>query len=204
MRKGKLIVLEGLNGSGKTTQAKILADRLPAIYMHEVGSHKTSSFPVLLKRLLHCDSLSPITEQYFITASRSFNLQDVHNLINNGFHVVYDRYVYSSHIYSHRKVKFQPEITDAIWDLHNVIKKDLIPFMTIVVDIDPDERKKRLSLREGDLDKYEDVSDRLIEYRRNVYLALGRTRKNCCVVDGSNSKEIVHNHILNILRAHKF
>ena len=203
MKNGKMVVFEGLNGSGKTYQAKLLAERWPAVYMHEVGSHRTSSFPVLLKRLLHLDNLSPITEQYFITASRSFNLQNAHKLINDGYNIVYDRYIYSSHIYSNRTAMDQPEVTDAIWDLHNIIKKDLLPTVTIVIDIDPRERKKRLMRRQEGLDKYEDVDDYIIEYRRNVYRALTRTRKNCHLVDGSLSMNTVFNHIRNILVPHR-
>ena len=199
MKKGKMVVFEGLNGSGKTYQAKLLAERWPAVYMHEVGSHRTSSFPVLLKRLLHMDNLRPITEQYFITGSRAFNLQDVNTFLNNGFNVVYDRYIYSSHIYSNRNAMDQPEVTDAIWDLHDIIKKDLLPTVTIILDINPHERKKRLMRRKEGLDKYEDVDDYVIEYRRNVYLALGRTRTNCHIVDGSLPMETVFNHIRNIL-----
>ena len=202
MKKGKMVVLEGLNGSGKTYQAKLLAERWPAVYMHEVGSHRTSSFPVLLKRLLHMDNLSPITEQYFITGSRSFNLQNAKTFINNGYNVVYDRYVYSSHIYSNREATYQPEVTDAIWDMHDIIKGDLKPTATIVLDINPDERMKRLMRRKEGLDKYEDVDEYVIEYRRNVYRALGRTRMHCHVVDGSRPQDIVFNHIRNILRCY--
>ena len=197
--KGKLIVLEGLNGSGKTTQAKRLAREMPGVYMHEVGSHRTSSFPVLLKRLLSMDNLDPITEQYFITGSRIFNLQWAREILDLGHHVIYDRYIYSSHIYSHREVKYQPEVTDAIWDLHNVIPKNILPDLTIVIDIDPQERKRRLQLRGKQLDKYEDVPDQLIEYRRNIYNALTITRSNCHWVDGSNSEDVVFGHIRNIL-----
>ena len=202
MKKGKMVVFEGLNGSGKTYQAKLLAERWPAVYMHEIGSHRTSSFPVLLKRLLNLDNFRPVTEQYFITGSRAFNLQDVNTFLNNGFNVVYDRYIYSSHIYSNRNASYQPEVTDAIWDLHNIIKKDIVPTVTIILDITPDERKKRLMRRKEDLDKYEDVDDYVIEYRRNVYRALGRTRMHCHVIDGSRPMDIVFNRIRNVLRCY--
>ena len=200
MKKGKMVVFEGLNGSGKTYQAKLLAERWPAVYMHEVGSQRTSSFPVLLKKLLHMDNLSPITEQYFITGSRSFNLQQANTFLNNGYNIVYDRYIYSSHIYSNREAIYQPKVTDAIWDLHDIIKKDIVPTVTIILDITPDERKKRLMRRKEGLDKYEDVDDYVIEYRRNVYRALGRTRMHCHVIDGSCPMDIVFNRIRNVLR----
>ena len=203
MKKGKMIVFEGLNGSGKTYQAKLLAERWPAVYMHEVGSHRTSSFPVLLKKLLHLDNFRPITEQYFITGSRAFNLQDARTFLNNGFNVVYDRYIYSSHIYSNRHAMDQPEVTDAIWDLHNIIKGDIRPTATIILDINPDERKKRLMRREEALDKYEDVDEYLIEYRRNVYLALGRIKMHCHLVDGSQPMDAVFNQIRNILKNYR-
>ena len=78
-------------------------------------------------------------------------------------YVVYDRFVYSSHIYSHREVKYQPEVTDAIWDMHDIqFLKDLFPDCDYCnVDIDPIERKTAIKNFEdkGNLDKYEDVPD---------------------------------------------
>ena len=199
---GKFIILEGLNGCGKTTQAHHLCRKLPASYFHELGTHSTSSFPNLLKRLLHIDDLSEITEQYFITGSRARNLQYVQHMLGLGANVVYDRYVYSSHIYSNRKIEYQPEVTDAVWDLHNIIKNDLVPTVTIILDIDPDEQKRRLRYRK-DLDKYEKVPDRVIEYRRNVYLAMGRAKSNNYIVNGMLPEESVYHQIREILKMHK-
>ncbi len=208
---GKFIILEGLNGCGKTTQAHHLCRKLPASYFHELGSHSTSSFPNLLKRLLHMDDLSEVTEQYFITGSRSRNLQYVQHMLDLGANVVYDRYVYSSHIYSHREVQYQPETTDAVWDLHNTIKvwdlhdtikNNPVPTVTIILDIDPDEQKRRLRYRK-DLDKYEKVSDQVIEYRRNVYLAMGRAKSNNYVVNGMLPEESVYHQIREILKMYK-
>ena len=198
----KFIVLEGLNGCGKTTQAHHLCRKLPASYFHELGSHSTSSFPNLLKRLLHIDDLSEVTEQYFITGSRSRNLQYVQHILDLGANVVYDRYVYSSHIYSNRTLQYQPEITDAVWDLHNTIKNNPVPTVTIILDIDPDEQKRRLRYRK-DLDKYEKVPDRVIEYRRNVYLAMGRAKSNNYVVNGMLPEESVYHQIRQILKMYK-
>ena len=201
MKKGKLIVLEGLNGCGKTTQANTLCNELPALYFHEVGTPRTSEFPVHLKKLLHSDYLDPVTEQFFITGSRAFNLHSIPELLDEGYNIVSDRWVYSSHVYSNRDGTFQPNVTDAIWGLHDIIKQDIVPAVTIIFDISLEEQERRLSYR-GTKDKYEDVSKELLEYRRNFYLALGTVHSKCHIVNAENPEWVVYNHMRNILRVY--
>ena len=196
---GKFIVLEGMNGCGKTTQAHRLCNELPALYYHEVGTARQSEFPVHLKKLLHSDDISPTTEQYFITGSRAFNLESIGKELNNGNNIVTDRYVLSSHIYSNRDGNSQPQVTDAIWDLHNIIKKDIVPTVTIIFDVTIEEQQRRLAYRRT-TDKYEDVSRELLEYRRNMYLSMATTHPRCRIVDGNNSEDIVFGHMRNILK----
>ena len=155
-------------------------------------------FPVHLKKLLHSDYLDPVTEQFFITGSRAFNLQHIPELLDEGYNIVSDRYVYSSHIYSNRDASFQPKVTDAIWDLHNIIKQDIVPTVTIILDVSLEEQERRLSYRRT-LDKYEDVSKEILEYRRNFYLSLGTVNKDCHIVNADNPEWVVYNHIRNIL-----
>ena len=148
------------------------------------------------------DDLSEVTEQYFITGSRSRDLLYVQHMLGLGANVVYDRYIYSSHIYSHREVQYQPETTDAVWDLHDTIKNNPVPTVTIILDIDPDEQKRRLRHRKT-LDKYEKVPDRVIEYRRNVYLSMGRVKSNNYVINGMLPEESVYHQIREILKMYK-
>ena len=61
---GKLIVLEGIDGVGKTTQAKKLQKVIPkSLYIHDISSDDTGTFGTCLNEILKFEPLSPITEQ---------------------------------------------------------------------------------------------------------------------------------------------
>ena len=96
--KGKLITFEGLDGSGKSTQAKKLVNFLnktkkTAIFVREPGGTTISEEirDILLNR--HLVDINDRTEALLMTGSRS---QLTHEIIipnlNKGFHVVADRY----------------------------------------------------------------------------------------------------------------
>ena len=96
--KGRLITFEGIDGSGKSTQAKKLVDYLnksseTAIFVREPGGTTISEEirDILLNR--HLEDINDRTEALLMTGSRS---QLTHEIImpnlNKGLHVVADRY----------------------------------------------------------------------------------------------------------------
>ena len=44
-------------------------------------------------------------------------------------------------------VVFNRNVTDAIWGLHDIIKQDIVPTVTIIIDISLEEQERRLSYR---------------------------------------------------------
>ena len=98
-RLGKWIVVEGIDGSGKTTQAKMLATKIDAFYTYEPGDSLVGEDVrnVLLKSE---KTLHPLTEVFLLQADRVEHLQKIIiPKLEEGKNVVCDRYVGSTFAY---------------------------------------------------------------------------------------------------------
>ncbi|MDQ5883568.1 MAG: dTMP kinase [Patescibacteria group bacterium] len=114
MQKGKLIVIDGTDGSGKATQTKLLVDRLKK----EKIKVATIDFPQYENNFFgsfigHC-----LTERYYdflkvhpkiasvlYAADRFESKKKIDDWINKGFIVICDRYVSSNKIHQGSKIK---------------------------------------------------------------------------------------------------
>lgn len=93
--KGKFIVLEGLDGCGKSTQAKILASK--ATVFREPGS---SDFGEKIRYvLLNGGDLTTQAETMLFNASRAQLMPDIRKTLESGHDVVLDRWAYSTFAY---------------------------------------------------------------------------------------------------------
>ena len=101
---GKFIVLEGVEGVGKTTQAKILCDRLNAEGYHTIISREPGGVALAekIRELLLSPNYEPdtLTEVLLFTAARNEHLQKVViPALCSGTNVICDRYTYSTMAY---------------------------------------------------------------------------------------------------------
>ena len=102
-QKGAFICIEGLDGCGKTTQAKILVRKLRrsynAVYTAEPSNGKIGNF--IRKRYLYGETrLSSATEALLFAADRLEHIEnEVLPALQQGQVVVSDRYIYSSLAY---------------------------------------------------------------------------------------------------------
>lgn len=97
--RGKFIVFEGADGVGKTTQARILADRLGAHLTREPGA---TPLGLRLREILSDPNFekTPEVEVLLMAADRSAHISDVIvPKVEAGTHVVSDRHVGSSFAY---------------------------------------------------------------------------------------------------------
>lgn len=156
MERGKFIVFEGTDGSGKSTQAKMLfkylAERgIPAYFTCE----PTDSFVGALLRSalggrVECDEH---TIAALFAADRLDHIQNSVNglekKLSEGTYVVCDRYYFSSYAYNGGQV-------DPEWvvSLNAPARKMLKADLTIFLDLPPEECMARIS-RRGEQDRYE-------------------------------------------------
>jgi dTMP kinase len=137
--RGKLITFEGLDGSGKSTQAEKLARSLRAHGLSVTVTREpggTSAGERIREVLLHSatSGLSPLTEMALMFASRA---QHIHEVIlpalAEGRIVLCDRFTDSTEAYQGGGRKLGSK---AVLELHEILCGNLQPDLTILLDND--------------------------------------------------------------------
>jgi dTMP kinase len=155
------ITFEGIDGCGKTTQAKILAENLlsmnqKVVYTKEPGGTKLG---ISLRNILLNSSsgISPLTEFLLMASDRAEHVRKVIKpFLAKGYIVVCDRYADSSLAYQ-GAAGVNP---DDIKLINAIATQGLEPDLTIFLDIDPD---ASLHIRKADR-----IEERDVEYFRKV------------------------------------
>jgi len=101
-RGGLLVVIEGIDGSGKTTVAINLVSKLNEMGFKAVYTHEPTDSPIIdaLRKFTETYGVDPRIEALVIAADRIYHVDKIIvPLINSGYIVVSDRYVYSSIAY---------------------------------------------------------------------------------------------------------
>jgi len=193
-RKGLLICIEGIDGCGKTTHARLLVENLQkhgydAFYTTEPTSGKIGSF--IRRYLLECqERSSSVIEALLFAADRVEHAErTIRPAIKQGKIVVSDRYVYSSMAYQGATGLD----LNWIWMLNRWIVK---PDLALFIDVPPEIALKRIRREKS-------VMETLDNQRkvRKVYLKFveeGRLVR----VDGNRSLTVVAAEILKIVLTH--
>lgn len=155
MTQGRFIALEGGEGAGKSTQARLLADALRARGLDVVTTREPGGTPgaeAIRSLLLNGvdgdggENWNPRAEALLFAAARS---DHVHRLIRpalaRGAWVICDRYLDSSRAYQGGGSGLSDtEITT----LHGVGSDGLLPDLTLLIEVSPVVAMERLALRD--------------------------------------------------------
>jgi dTMP kinase len=186
MRPARFITLDGLDGSGKTSQQAVLAAWLRGRGLEVVTCRDPGSTPagdavraILLDR--HDLALAPTTEMLLYMAARAQLVAEVvRPALARGAWVVSDRFLLANVVYQGHAGGLGRDTVRAV----GAIATDgLAPDLTIVLDVDLETAARRLA---RPLDRLERRGD---EYRRRVregYLAEARAApEHVVVIDGA-------------------
>jgi dTMP kinase len=183
--RGRFIALEGGEGSGKSTQAKLLAADLDALATFEPGD---TALGTAIRSLL----LDPATaalddraEALLMAADRAQHVAEViRPTLEAGRHVVCDRYLASSIAYQGHGRGLDP---DRIAALSEWATGGLMPDLTILLDVPEEIAEARLT---ADRDRFEGAGH---EFHRRVLdgYRLLATDPRWVAVDGSGAVEQV-------------
>jgi dTMP kinase len=145
LKKGILVVFEGIDGSGKSTQAEILLKRLreedfDAVYFREPSKGKWGR--KIKKKALHPDSLSPEEELDLFLKDRKENVEkNLKPALQKRRIVILDRYYYSTIAYQGAKGIDEKMIRAMNEEF--VVEPDLV----FIFDIDPQKGLERIENR---------------------------------------------------------
>ncbi len=161
-----LIAFEGIDGSGKTTQAGLLSKRLanesiPNEILREPGG--TTLGEGVRELLLHRTDLkiNPITEFLLFSANRAQLVREkIIPMLESGKVVILDRYFYSSIAYQGfgRGIPVQQ-----IEMISHLATKGIIPDVIFLVDLDIETAFKRRWLARHSADRMEDAEVKFFE-----------------------------------------
>jgi len=166
MNKGRYIIFEGIDGSGKSTQAKILSQRLGAKLTREPGG--TLIGQKIRELILHSnDSLEVETEAILMAADRSEHLAKIIlPAVSTGVDVVSDRSYLSSYAYQGYGDGFS---LVRLKELNEPLLRIIMPTHIIFIDTPIDIATSRIN---GEKDRFESSGNYFFEKVREGYLSL--------------------------------
>lgn len=190
--RGRFVVFEGIDGSGKSTQVRRLKSRINVQggRVYPTAEPTLSPIGMLIRNAFSGRlSMDDRTIAALFAADRIDHLTNESNgilrLIRDGVTVICDRYHLSSHAYhaadvGHRWVEEANSLSTAL----------LKPDLTVFLDIEPTDALQRLESERMFLDKFERRS-RLDNARRGYLAAIERFRDsdNIMIVSGLDSVE---------------
>jgi dTMP kinase len=183
-----LITFEGLDFSGKSTQVKLLADRLltsgrRVLVLREPGG--TTIGEKIREILLETNhaAMTDVGEFLLFSASRSQLVGEViRPALGSGTIVICDRFYDSSTAYQGwgRGVPL-----DAVETINALATGGLQPGVTFFLDIPVEEVERRIQERKSVKDRMESSGKQFYERVRTGYLELARRKERIVVLDGS-------------------
>ncbi len=195
MAKAPFLVLDGLDGTGKSTQCRLLADWLrgKAFSVVEcVDPGSTAIGDVIRDLLLDRRREMPVAcEAFLFMASRAqLTAEIIRPALEQGKAVVSDRYLLANIVYQGHAGGVDP---DLLRHMGRLATGGIEPDLTLVLDLDPVTAASR---RSGPLDRVESRDQDYQERVRAGFLAEARKQpERIRVVDAGRSVEAVHAHI---------
>ncbi len=197
LERGVFITFEGGEGAGKSTQIHRLADRLAAQGRSTLVTREPGGSPgaeairhVLLSGA--AEPFGPELEAMLFAAARSDHVEQViRPAIEAGKIVLCDRFMDSSRVYQGVTGGLDPAFMRT---LERLTVNGMIPDLTIILDIDPEEGMRRALARRGEqtADRFEKETLAVHRRRRDAFLEIAhREPGRCVVVDAARDEEAV-------------
>ncbi len=200
-KKGLFITFEGGEGSGKSTQIKLISKSLNEDNLSYVLTREPGGTPVSeeIRKILvsgKVEKLDSYSELLCFTASRRQHLKEIIiPALNSGQIVICDRYIDSTLVYQ----GFVGGVSkETIIKLHQDFCYNLYPDLTILLDIDPKiglNRKKFSNLNE---DRFENQDFDFHNKVRQKYLDISNLHKDRFIkIDANLNEKKIFNLIKN-------
>jgi len=203
--RGELIVLEGAEGAGKTTQLRMLSDRLHAAGIKALALREPGGTPLgdSIRALLldPVQQIEPEAEALLFMASRAQIVRrEIDPALDSGVVVIMDRFFLSTYAY---QIYGRGLDQNRIRSANALATGGLIPDLTLVLEIPAPDGLERIS-RRGAHDRIEGSGDAFHDRVEAAFARFGRSdwqreHPECgpiVTVDGRGSPEDVHSRVI--------
>lgn len=207
---GKFITFEGGEGSGKSTQVKLLAAYLQnkgvdVLTTKEPGG--TTEGKVLRELLVtgDKDKFDAITECLLYYADRRNHLTKlVWPAIKEGKWVISDRFADSTEAYQYYGYDKRVD-HKTLENMYKIVAGDFKPDLTLILDIDPEIGMRRSFAKAQEMEVKElRFESRQLEFHQNLrqgFLAIAkREPKRCVVLNADKDIETLHREIVEVVQ----
>jgi dTMP kinase len=194
-RRGHFITFEGGEGSGKSTQAKRLAERLK-LRGHEVvltrepgGSPGAEAIRHLLLKGI-AKPLGPEAETFMFAAARDDHVSTlIRPALERGAWVISDRFIDSTRVYQGTLGNVDQRLIRA---LERLVVGETMPELTFILDLPPETGLARVAKRGEGADRFEAEQLEYHRLLREAYRDIAEQEpERCVVVDASPSADAI-------------
>ena len=196
---GKLIVFEGVEGCGKTTQSQLLSkyfydNNIDHLLVREPGG--TATGEQIRSILLHSEELNGLSELFLLSAARQILIsQKVIPALESGKIVISDRFYFSSLAYQGYARGIDESI---ILNLSKVASLEISPDIAFLLDISTSQSFNRKI--NDTKDRFERESSTFHNSVRNGYLSIAKSDQDLWrIIEGDKQVSEVHQEIIFLL-----
>lgn len=222
-RKGKLVVIDGGDGSGKGTQTELLTDYLKkqkrAVRMMDFPRYYTSFHGKMVGRFLagefgKLEEVNPYLASLAYALDRASAKEEMDEWLAKGGLIICNRYATSSMAHQgarlprEKREEFINWIDELEYKVHKIPREDLVIYLSVPWQIGLELTKKK---GERGYTKGLDIAEKDLKHRQEaeaMYLWLAKKRKNWFKIDGVvngqlRAKEDIHREIIKTLKKKK-
>lgn len=202
---GKLIVIEGIDGSGKSTQAQKVTEALnrkgiKSILTKEPTDEVTGK---LIGQILSGETDIPsVAFQYLFSADRAVHQEQIEDYLKSGITVVSDRYFWSSVVYGmvDKGMDFKKENGDrenllVALSILSMYHQFLLPDFSFALKVSVATAIERIKRKDTYIEIYE-KENKLKELKTGYDWLVGKFEKEITVLNGEKSVEEVTQEIV--------
>src|ERR1700682_848626 len=204
--RGRFISFEGGEGSGKSTQIKLLAERLGAAKLRTIVTREPGGAPgaKIIRHVVLSGMgklLGPDAETLLFAAARDDHVRTViQPALNQGLWVLCDRFSDSTRVYQGRLGQVSPAVLNA---MERVTIGDLKPDLTVILDVPVEVGMQRAAKRRGAgaPDRFEAEDVKFHQELRDAYRQIAAAEpQRCVLIDANADASIVAANIWFALR----
>lgn len=196
------ICLEGIDGAGKTTQAKLLTEKLSSANYSviQVADPGTTPLGKSIRELIldRDEPITPLAQMLLFSSARAELSDFIRQKIAEDTIVICDRWILSTLVYQAMGNNIDDEFVLDIF-----FRTSVVPDICFLLDLDPEKAEQR---RPPSKDRFERKSIEDKRKMRRAYLDYSAAKKTCSrftyLLNADAPQEIMHRAIFDIVEQH--